>query len=113
MWLFSRDGFFSVVKDSYCGDDELMVRARCREDLERFLDRAGLKDNEIVKVDHADYRYRTKVGREAWALYVATMAINIHYTNVKGIIAHIGGHGRRDAYMRVWEALYNWQERLG
>jgi hypothetical protein len=36
MWIFCKDGFFSAVQNRDCQEDEVMVRARIREDVERL-----------------------------------------------------------------------------
>ena len=60
MWIFTKDGFYSVIKDKYCTEGELMVRARLRIDLERLLAKLD-SDAEILVIKQADYRYRVKL----------------------------------------------------
>jgi hypothetical protein len=107
VWIFTREGFFSAVKDEYCDQGELMIRARWKKDLARLAERIGSRE-EILTIGHADYRYRLKVKREAWVGYVALAANEIDYANVKGTLAH-GDHERSRAYMEVWSALYQAQ----
>ena len=101
MWIFSKEGFFSVVQNEYCNEDELMVRARWKADLKKLSERIGRKA-EILEFAGSDYRYRIKVTREEWVDYCAQAANEIDYSNVKGTIA---GKDRSHAYMRVWAAL--------
>lgn len=108
MWIFTRDGFFSAVKDQYCGENELMVRARVRDDLERFCDREALDPNDIMEFPQADYRFRIKVPRGRWIAYVGTMAHDIDYPNFKGTVIS-RDHDRHTAYMECWRALHDWQ----
>ena len=57
MWIFTQDGFLSVVEhrdDSDC----LIVRSRARDDLERMAHFAG---QEIIVMPDADYRFRVEV----------------------------------------------------
>ena len=82
MWLFSRDGFYSAVKDKYCNDGELMIRARIKVDLERLLEKIE-SDDEILTFGHADYRYRVKIKAYQWIKYVAKEAADIDYDDVK------------------------------
>jgi hypothetical protein len=28
MWLFTKNGYYSIVQDDYCKDDEVVIRAR-------------------------------------------------------------------------------------
>jgi hypothetical protein len=103
MWIFTKEGFFSVVQDDYCAADELMVRARWRKDLVRLADRLGLK-KKILAINHADYQYRMKVRRLVWADYCCQAALGVDYSNVKGTIAQ-GDKKRSRAYMDAWGAL--------
>ena len=77
MWLMTKSGFFSVVEHR---DDQgtVLIRARCREDLENLVGVAenvrrqgagaasGFYDDEILRDDSADYRWRLIVARESW-----------------------------------------------
>lgn len=107
MWIFTKEGFFSVVATSE--PDELMVRARVREDLENYIDFMGaVPGPEIIETPHADYRYRIITARDEWAEYVSAAASDLDYTNVKGTIGR--GAARHRAMMRVWGAMGNLQD---
>ena len=109
MWTFTRDGFFAVVKDSYCGEDELMIRGRNRGDIERLLAKAGDADSEIIELPDADYRFRTKIPVEKWAWYVSHEAAGIDYATVKDTL--IGSDDdRSEAYFTCWMALQRYQQ---
>jgi hypothetical protein len=108
MWLFTIDGFFSVVQDDYCSEEGLMVRARWRKDLERLSDKIGRR-LDIKTIDKADYRYRAKVKKNEWINYCARSASEIDYPTVKGTIA-ADDPGRSRAYIAVWHALLTAQE---
>ena len=110
MWIFTKDGFFSVVQDNYCGDDELMVRARVKKDLASLLKKIGTpKKKAILTIDHADYRYRVKVKKDDWVKYVAHQALDIDYSNVKGTLIDHNDHGRATAYYGCWESMHSLQ----
>ncbi len=61
MWTFNKDGFFSAVEHRD-NPDQLMVRARCREDIQRL---AGKLAAEVVHTPEADYAYRIIVSKSA------------------------------------------------
>ncbi len=116
MWIFTKDGFFSVAKDQYCEDHELMVRVRCRDDLLRLVKRLEedweyTKDN-ILEFDHSDYRFRIKIDQHAWIDYVAEAASTIDYPTVKDNICPAGDHDRHDALYGIWRTLHDWQSRI-
>lgn len=108
MWLFTRDGFYSVVHDDYCNEGELMIRARVIEDLERLLGKLAIAA-EILVINNADYRYRVKLKSGQWTKYVAAEAASIDYPNFKNILS-TDEYERASAYMKCWEAMYLFQE---
>jgi len=109
MWIFTREGFFSAVNDDYCKQDELMIRARVKEDLLRLAKFLCIKKPKILTIKIADYRFRMKVKRSEWAGYCADSANNIDYSNVKGNIVDCDPK-RSKSYMAVWAALYGLQQ---
>ena len=114
MWLYLRTGFYSVVHKAPCKKDELLVRARAREDIDSL--RKLLKDRykyegEVIDSPNADYAYRMVVPREAFALFILNAAIEVRYDNFKNTIRS-KDYKRHDAYMRCWEAMYEWQRDL-
>lgn len=109
MWMFTTDGFFSTVQDDYCGQDEVMVRARCRQDLEALRSRMGWAA-EVLTTPQADYRWRMKVSRSQWAAYAAQAAGGIDYPNFKAQALDAAGRHRSRAYHACWAALHGWQD---
>jgi len=110
MWLFTTDGFYSVVHDKYCKPDELMVRARKREDLENLF--AHKITGEILEIGHADYRFRMAVKRKIWSKYLAGYANKMAYSNFKGTLP-LNDHARHDAYFKCWSAMYAMTDDVG
>lgn len=109
MWIFTRDGFYSAVHDDYCAPGELMIRARVKEDLERFIGKTGVPAS-IITLPQADYRYRVKIKKEVWVKYCTQEADNIDYSNVKGTIAPHSDQDRANAYYGCWNHLYTFQQ---
>ena len=60
MWIFSEQGFVSLVQDR---DDasKLQVRARVADDITDTFPGA-----ELFTADGADYRYRARIDRRKW-----------------------------------------------
>jgi hypothetical protein len=111
MWMFSKDGFFSVVQNEYCSPGELAVRARCRKDLEAFCRATKTPAKKIIRTPKADYRFRVHVKRELWAAYAAAAAGAIDYPNFKNETCS-GDLGRSLAYHGCWASMNNWQDSL-
>lgn len=118
MWIFTKDGFFSIVQDAYCKKDEVMVRARCREDLSRFATRIYTEASvdtacrAIIELPGADYRYRLLTKRTHFAAYVHKMAESIDYPTVKDNIIpkSIEAVDRRKAMYLIWRVLCDFQK---
>jgi hypothetical protein len=102
MWLFTVDGFFSVVSKG-CRPDQLMVRARVRADLARAFPKS-----KITTSQSTDYRYRTIVTRKALVALLARTVEKLDYANFKDTVKD---GARHEAYLRVWNAMYALQER--
>lgn len=109
MWIFTKEGFFSVVQDDYCKEDELMVRARVKGDLERLKEKITTEPG-IITLGHADYLYRMPVLREDWASYLHGAAMELDYSNVKGTICE-KNKNRQIAYFGVWSSMTDLQRK--
>lgn len=62
MWVFTQDGFISVVNNGHV-KGKLTARARDRQSLALL---AEIADTEIVHTTNTDYPYRTYVTREQY-----------------------------------------------
>ena len=101
MWIFLSNSFISVVQKS--GDTDLLtVRARIEGDIERVFPDAKVQANKGT-----DYKYRSKVPREAVAKALHEQAMSVNYTNFKSTVKD---RKRHDAYMGVWSAMYTVQD---
>ena len=114
MWVFTREGFFSVVWDKDCRGDEIAVRCQCKEDICNLAKKLSgyCDENQIIKGESRTYRYRLKITKQAWSAYLADSALQVDYTSVKKNVVSASDELRRDAYYQVWEALYRWREKM-
>jgi hypothetical protein len=111
MWFFTTLGFYSVVHKSPCNKDELLVRARCKEDIEKLIKKLSQTYNfngKVIESPKADYAYRMIVPREIWAAFMSRTAIELDYDNFKNTIPS-KDHLRHDAYFKCWEIMCCWQ----
>lgn len=110
MWMVTDRGFFSIV-DKGDREDQLCVRARVREDLDRLCELAPLKGyaGRIQESELGDYRCRVYVGRDDWIMAAALLAEKIDYPNFKDEVGKKQGHERARLYMKVWSALFELQ----
>ncbi|MGI9021357.1 MAG: hypothetical protein ACR2G3_11685 [Solirubrobacterales bacterium] len=107
MWLFTTQGFYSVV--AHRNDAaKVIVRARAREDLEALKNQ--IPSLRIFEDAEADYRYRAVVDHEKWVAAVAILAAGIDYPNFKSAVAERQGIDRERVYMRVWAEMLGIQE---
>ena len=106
MWLFTTQGFYSVVAHRN-EPSKVLVRARARADLEAL--KRQIPDLRVFEDPDADYRYRAVVAREAWVAAVAILAADIDYPNFKSAVAERQGVERERLYSRVWAELLGLQ----
>jgi len=106
MWVFTKEGFYSVVcKDR--GKDEVLIRTRCKDDLLNICSKLNVK-LDISKSENSDYLYETVCKKQLWAKYLSDYVFDLDYDNVKENIAILGDKARMDAYQTVWSTMYNW-----
>lgn len=130
MWVFTKTGFYSVVKKPGCAPDELEVRSRCRKDLQVLKKQTGVKSKILTDVG-TDYPFRILMDRGMWANFLANEARSIDYPNFKDEVLFSKAESprarkhRHDVYFDVWKSLlslsdtpgkrqwYNWRELEG
>lgn len=106
MWLFTTQGFYSVVRHR---DDptKLIVRCRAEEDLDAL--REQIPNLEVFTDQQADYRWRAVVSEAEWVGALAQIAISIDYDNFKSKVSERQGHERSRIYSHVWGELLSLQ----
>jgi hypothetical protein len=115
MWLFTRHGFFSVVRAGRSDAGQLMIRSRERRDLVNLLRFARglsikLTTPTIIATPANDYPYRVFVTEDEWPTLAATLAADVDYGNFKSEVARTD-KAREHVYHNVWSVL--WQAFLG
>jgi len=110
MWLFTKFGFFSVVKKESDGADTLTIRARVKADLENLIKYYLIGEFKILTFPEADYRYRIIVPKEVFTKAIAEITKDINYENFKNEVYDLQGSGRANSYGKVWAELYKLQE---
>lgn len=101
MWIFLRDGWFSIVRHK----DKpgfLLVRSRRRSHLQ-----AVFPDAEVYHIVTADYPWRANIKTETVSEIIKQQTLDIDYTDYKGTI----GFKEPKLYnvlQDVWSLLFNW-----
>lgn len=103
MWLFTRDGFYSVVDKAPEG--KLCVRARAAEDLDLLRSSYLPTLGRTIKNAGTDYPFRAFADREAVAEAAAAAVRDITYANFKNEVRARRGDEREGVYHSVWAAL--------
>lgn len=115
MWIFTDIGFFSVVRH-WKNQDRMVVRARCKDDLNNLIDRHGpdldRSRRHILITPDDDYCCRLIVDAGKWSAVLSKIACNVDYTNFKDAVHRRMGHERADVYMGVWHTMYDMQHSL-
>ena len=98
MWIVLNNSFLSIVKNRN-NDDELLVRARVKGDIEKIFSNA-----DVFTDDNADYKYRSYINRKIVASSISENLLNIDYDNFKNSVSK-DESDRAQAYMNVWSSL--------
>jgi hypothetical protein len=113
MWLYTKLGFFSIVHKPPCKKDELLVRTRCREDIEVLSEKLSQTSDfkgTIIESPNSDYAYRMVVPRSILAPFMAGLMEELDYGNFKATLPS-SDRLRHDAYLKCWRAMSEWQWR--
>lgn len=108
MWLFTTQGFYSVVahRDE---PDKLLVRSRAREDIEAL--HRQIPDLEPFEDPDADYRWRAVVSRAEFERAVTQLVAAIDYPNFKSAVGDRHSPERSALYEEVWWKMLPLQEK--
>ncbi|WP_209332437.1 hypothetical protein [Lunatimonas salinarum] len=107
MWIATENGFYSIVKNNFSDEkeNELIVRARKKEDLANVFDAARIETS-----TQKDYAYRVFASRkEVEALLVATIH-NLDYGNFKDHIKSLPSQKDKvPFYSEIWSIMNEYQ----
>jgi hypothetical protein len=115
MWLFTTEGFYSVVQHR-TERNTLVVRCRAELDATTLRDRLTVDypdDPALPEVQHtptADYGWRLLVPRWTFGKYLRDCANDIDYDNFKNAVAQRQGLERADIYHDVWSVMWEFQQ---
>ena len=114
MWLATTSGWFSVVVDAR-HEGMMLIRARCASDvahLYRDHHEALPSLTEPTSDESRDYRWRISISRADWLVLAARLADQVIYGNFKKAVHEQKGQENKSAaYLQVWRALYEVQQR--
>jgi hypothetical protein len=65
---------------------------------------------EIAENAGTDYRYRARVPREALAVALQQVVLDLDYGNIKNAVQETQGAQRSRLYHRLWGILHNLQD---
>jgi hypothetical protein len=109
MWIFSKFGFFSIVRHSKEGED-FQIRARTAQHLKNLRRRVPVKLSPTLKLEDADYRFRIPdVTPTQLNVVLITLAAELDYTNFKNSIKHDEAY--HEAASRIWAEMHALQTR--
>lgn len=102
MWLFTRHGFYAIVRKSA---EAYHIRARVKQDLQNLKDLLELTDP-IHESRSADYRYRLIVGKKGYLSVMALVTRSVDYENFKNTVAMTDDQREKlRAYHKIWEVM--------
>lgn len=110
MWLFTKQGAFSIVQHRE-NHDLVLIRAFAKADLERLIQaNLSLTNIEIIATPTADYHYRIIVDRNALSQILSNAGNQINYDNFKNQVSKEIGYSRFKAYLEIHNVLKRFLE---
>lgn len=106
MWLFTRFGFFSIVRKPGDADDTLTLRSRTRGDLLRLKRHHLPVLQDPVAQPGSPYPWRAGCPAEALAWAMPGLVRDIDYPHFRDEVALSLGADRAARHTRVWHALF-------
>ena len=106
MWVFTKDGFYSIVSKD-CQPNEVQIKTRSELDLHNLCNKLNISPP-IIKEEFDGYPYRTIINKNLWISYLTDYVNDIDYDNVRNHIIDREDNQRKDAYKKVWKTMYNW-----
>jgi hypothetical protein len=126
MWVFTRDGFYSVVsydpskdrekkspfkKIAQSAQSHVLVRGRVKRDLEAL--RMVVPNVKIVDDIVADYQFRAVITRRQWKKFLSLATDDIDYhSHFKEVMRDgdpVQGGQRYTAVQKIWSAMLDLQ----
>lgn len=103
MWIFTIEGFVSVVREPY-DHTEVLVRARDKKSLEMLEFVSGRK---AWATPSADYPYRIKVTNWNLDRFLELATEDISYDNFKNAVGANRGKTYEKALSKVWSVMHD------
>lgn len=110
MWLATKFGFYSIVRDGI--DGGFKVRSRCEIDLKNLCKLSQFKDKKIHFDSKSDYRFRIFISSEELKILMNYFSSSLDYDNFKDKIKTV--RNQRDKipfYNKIWAVMYEYQHR--
>ena len=107
MWLFTQDGFISIVAHRR-KHDVALVRARDAESLLPLVTYSDTPDlpNEIARTPDADYPYRLEIAWRQLSKYLVDQVYSITYDNFKNQVHDTRGDDFAAPLHKVWSVMH-------
>jgi hypothetical protein len=109
MWVFTKDGFFTAVSKQ-CRQDEIMIKANSRRDLEKLLRKTNTQ-GPIQESPEPAYRFHVILEKASWIQYLSDYVQSLNYETVRDNIVAQNDAARHEAYQAVWTTMHNWMGR--
>jgi ADP-ribosylglycohydrolase len=103
MWLFSKNGFFSIVqhRDDH---EQVLVRARVKKDLVEIF-----PEDRIIHTSGADYHWRVYSTKKEMGEILLKQMTELDYPNFKGRIGKTPNQkDKLEAYHQIWSVMHDY-----
>ena len=109
MWLATKQGFYSIVKDNKSSD--YIVRARSRVDLQNLKKLVeSISDRGIITTRESDYMFRIFVNQQELFEITLSLSIEIDYHNFKDKVKDTPTQKDKVGYYsEIWGTMFDYQ----
>ena len=105
MWLFTKHGYFAIVKD-FSDENTYWLRSRLKSDLENIVELMDIKDQSIIYKDYADYKFRIKLSKKEFIEFMVDIGESLDYSNFKSMMDNNSDQRHKIfAYYEVYNVL--------
>lgn len=109
MWLFTKIGFYSIVKEH--DSKKFLVRGRTRKDIVNLINAVPcLKDKKVVHTPIRDYHFRIIVSQRELTKITTLLSEEVDYTNFKNEVKQsVNQKDKVNLLNKVWWIMFEYQ----
>lgn len=110
MWIFTKYGYFSIVKDQR-NSEHYQIRSRTLNDIKNVVKLLELTDKYIITTSNADYLYRIVIDKSDYKSFMDQITESVNYTNFKDMTHNtLDQIDKSELLLEIWCIMKEYQE---